>query len=218
MSKKLFENITDDEYKILETVLHRPHSKPADFFLYDPTVDGRIQELEKYKLLISDCDGLTISELGRSALVEHDKMTKQKQSAEVQRKEELASLKTIADSAIKQANSAESIALFAKEQAGSAMQQADTAKSIAQSSAEQILIAINQTETIKSIADSTKQQAELAIQQAQKADNTSLLAKITANKSFILSIVSICFTILINADKIVQNTRKILSYLNTLIH
>lgn len=76
----------------------------------------------------------------------------------------------------------------------------------------------NQADSAKSIATSAQQQAEIAVQQAQKANNTSLLAKIAANKSFILSLVSIGFTILINADKIVHNVQKILSYLNTLIH
>lgn len=72
MSKILFENITDDEYKTLEEILHQPNSTPANFYFNDPTIDGQIQELEKSKLITIDNGKLNISELGRAALKEHD--------------------------------------------------------------------------------------------------------------------------------------------------
>ena len=65
--KSLFENITDDEYKILKQILEFPDSTPASFFFDDPTIDGRIQELEKAGL-INNADGkLKITDLGRAA-------------------------------------------------------------------------------------------------------------------------------------------------------
>lgn len=74
--KSLFENITDDEYKTLDEILHNSDSTPATFFFNDPTIDGRIHELEKYNLITVKNGKLSITELGRSALVEHDKIVK----------------------------------------------------------------------------------------------------------------------------------------------
>ena len=49
--KSLFDDITDDEYETLENVLKMPNQAPADFFFDDPTIDGRIEELERAKLI-----------------------------------------------------------------------------------------------------------------------------------------------------------------------
>lgn len=46
------------------------------------------------------------------------------------------------------------------------------------------------------------------------ASKNSISANIKANKSFILSVIALLFTILINADKIVHNVQKILTYLH----
>lgn len=45
------------------------------------------------------------------------------------------------------------------------------------------------------------------------ANKNSITANIKANKSFILSVIALLFTILINADKIAHNAQKILAYL-----
>lgn len=80
MSKQLFENITDDEYKTLEEILHNPDSSPVHFFFNDPTVDGRIQELEKSGLISIKNGKINISELGRAALKEYDNIKRIKKS------------------------------------------------------------------------------------------------------------------------------------------
>lgn len=46
------------------------------------------------------------------------------------------------------------------------------------------------------------------------ASKNSIAANLKANKSFILSVIALLFTILINADKIVHNAQKILAYLH----
>lgn len=74
--KQLFENITDDEYKTLDWVLHNPGSQPADRFFDDPVIDGRIFALEQNNLVLVDDAGIEITELGRAALVEYDKLKK----------------------------------------------------------------------------------------------------------------------------------------------
>lgn len=48
---------------------------------------------------------------------------------------------------------------------------------------------------------------------AESAHKISIAAIIKANKSFILSVIALLVSILINADKIVSNLQKILSYL-----
>ena len=79
--KSLYENITDDEYSILNKILHNPGSSAADFFFDDPTIDGRVQELVEHKLVEFDSDdALCITELGRAALVEYDKIKKNRKS------------------------------------------------------------------------------------------------------------------------------------------
>lgn len=70
-----------------------------------------------------------------------------------------------------------------------------------------------QSESAKIQADAAETQAKLALEQAKKANDTSLLAKLKANKAFILSVIALLVTLLINADKIVANVQKILSYL-----
>jgi len=57
---------------------------------------------------------------------------------------------------------------------------------------------------------------ENALDVANKANATSISAKLKANKSFILSIIAVALTLLINADKIVSNVQKILSVLGML--
>lgn len=72
VSKNLFENITDEEYLTLEWVLHNEGKFPADRFFDDPTVDGRIEELERNKLIaLNQQTGLKITELGRAAIKEY---------------------------------------------------------------------------------------------------------------------------------------------------
>lgn len=210
MSKHLFENITDDEYKTLEEILHNPNSTPITFYYNDPTIDGRIKELDKAKLINIDGNGkLNISELGRAALVEHDKIVKQRKFIETQRREELTSLKAIADSAIKQAQSAESIAQAAKEQANSAksiadssisqanaaVRQADSAESIAKSSAQQSETAMNQAESAKAIADSSMKTSESAKSIAKTAEESSESSTKYAKISAVLSIIAIIISI-----------------------
>lgn len=70
--------------------------------------------------------------------------------------------------------------------------------------------------TIKGLSymDSVKQAQALQI--AKEAAENSVVAKIKANNAFILSVVSIFLTILINLDKIVTNLQKAISYLGWL--
>lgn len=73
--KSLFENITEDEFQTLESILQNPGRTPASFFFTDPTIDGRIEELEKHGLIkLESSAQMTITELGRAALKEHDSM------------------------------------------------------------------------------------------------------------------------------------------------
>lgn len=71
--KSLFDDITDDEYETLENVLRFPNRTPADFFFDDPTIDGRIEELVRAKLINISNGKVNITELGRAALKEHVK-------------------------------------------------------------------------------------------------------------------------------------------------
>ena len=64
-----------------------------------------------------------------------------------------------------------------------------------------------------SLAESASIRANLAKEQADSAKKTSLSAKFKANLSFILSIITVICSLLANADKIVHNVQKILSYL-----
>lgn len=115
--KSLFENITDNEFKTLDDILHNPDSTPMTFFINDPTIDGRIRELEKAELISIQSGKLNITELGRAALVEHDKSIKRQVFIEEQRQEELSALKALAESAMKQADIAEKDAISAKRDA-----------------------------------------------------------------------------------------------------
>lgn len=73
--KSLFENITEDEFQTLELILQNPGRTPASFFFTDPTIDGRIEELERHGLIKLNSDAqMTITELGRASLKEHDSM------------------------------------------------------------------------------------------------------------------------------------------------
>lgn len=119
MSKNLFENITDDEFAALEWVLTNEGSNAGDYFFDDPTVDGRIQELEKYGMVKTDIHGsLSITELGRAALKEHDRLVERRERFEHQRKEELSSLKTMAEAACTNAVTAVEQVTLLKEQVG----------------------------------------------------------------------------------------------------
>ncbi len=69
--KSLYNDITNDEYKTLEEILKRPNSSPVSFFFNDPTIDGRIQELEKAKLIKITDGAINITELGLAAIKEH---------------------------------------------------------------------------------------------------------------------------------------------------
>lgn len=65
--KSFFENITEDEFQTLELIMQNPGRTPASFFFIDPTIDGRIEELEKHGLIRLDATAqMTITELGRS--------------------------------------------------------------------------------------------------------------------------------------------------------
>ena len=104
MSKNLFENITNDEAATLEWILKNDGATAADYFFIDPTVDGKIQELQKYGFVKVDVTGsIKITELGRSALKEHYQISERIAQAEKQREEELLSFKTIAEAAKSQA-------------------------------------------------------------------------------------------------------------------
>lgn len=74
--KSLFENISDDEYETLEKILNRPDHPPMSFYFDDPTIDGRIRELEKAELIVITNGKLNITELGRAALKEHEESSK----------------------------------------------------------------------------------------------------------------------------------------------
>lgn len=56
----------------------------------------------------------------------------------------------------------------------------------------------------------------LAIKQAGKAEKVSKIANFKSNISFILSSLSVIGVLLANADKIIHNVQKILSYLGLL--
>lgn len=70
--------------------------------------------------------------------------------------------------------------------------------------------------TIKGLTfmDSVNQARALDI--AKQAEQTSMSAKLKANKSFIVSIAALIATLIINADKIVHNLQTILLYLSRL--
>ncbi len=71
--KSLYSDITLSEYETLDWVLHNDGCFPSDRFFDDPTIDGRISELESHGLVSLDADtGLHITELGRAAIVEYD--------------------------------------------------------------------------------------------------------------------------------------------------
>ena len=59
--------------------------------------------------------------------------------------------------------------------------------------------------------DSIKQARALEV--AENAEKNSVLASIKANKSYILSIISLALSILVSLDKIAANLLKVLSYL-----
>lgn len=79
--KSLYENITDTEYTTLNSILENPNSTPADFFFDEPTIDGQIEELVRTKFVeFTPEDTLLVTELGRTALMEHEKILKERKS------------------------------------------------------------------------------------------------------------------------------------------
>lgn len=132
MGKNLFDNITDDEAAALEWVLKNEGATAADYFFTDPTVDGKIQELKKYELVKEDVTGsLKITELGRSALKEHEQISIKKANEEKQREDEILSLKAIAEAAQSQATTAKAQAILAMDKAESSSKESRFAKAIA---------------------------------------------------------------------------------------
>ena len=100
---------------------------------------------------------------------------------------------------------------------------ADSLQRIADSLEERVQIAENEAEAAnraaqasEEIAAVAKKQAEQAEKEAKDAKKESLIARVWADRSFLLSAIALLTTLLINADKIVTNVRKILSYLNLL--
>lgn len=67
-----------------------------------------------------------------------------------------------------------------------------------------------------SLAESASIQANLAKEQADHASETSISAKVRANLSIIISVITVISSLLANADTIVHNVQKILSYLGLL--
>lgn len=76
--KSIVENITENEYQTLLNILNNPNSEPVDFFFDDPTIDGQVQVLHENGLITDDNGILNITELGRTALVEYELLSKQR--------------------------------------------------------------------------------------------------------------------------------------------
>ncbi|WP_312427111.1 hypothetical protein [Lacrimispora sp.] len=81
-----------------------------------------------------------------------------------------------------------------------------------------------QISAIEDIAQSAQKQAissetlaTLAKSQADKAMDKSLSAVLRSNKAFIISVIGVLISLFANADKLVHNVQKILSYLSSLL-
>lgn len=74
-----------------------------------------------------------------------------------------------------------------------------------------------QAQELKRLADSAEQSAKVANQKAEEAENQSLLAQARANRSFVLSVITLGCSLLINGDKILHNVKTLLSYLLPLL-
>lgn len=121
-----FSNITEDGFSLLEKILENPNYVPADFFIDEPTVDGQLELLLDSKLVsVNESDEFSITELGRAALKAYEKEKERRLLLEKQREEELATFKSIAETAKKSAN-------YAKKQAEAAQTQAKLAEETAQ--------------------------------------------------------------------------------------
>ena len=121
-----FSNITDDGFALLEEILTHSNCTPGDFFLYEPTVDGQFELLLNSKLIsVNESDELSITELGRAALKAYEQEKEHHLLLEKQRAEEIATFKSIADTA-KEASA------YAKLQAEAAQTQARLAEEAAQ--------------------------------------------------------------------------------------
>lgn len=131
MSKSLFKNFTDEEFKTLEWILRHPNAKPIDLFFNDPTIDGRIQELKKYGLITLDSDDtMNITELGRAAFKEYCSMLKLEEIYQQQREQELSSFKAIADASDYLSRSAKEIAVNAQNLASNSLLTAESSKKL----------------------------------------------------------------------------------------
>ena len=80
-----------------------------------------------------------------------------------------------------------------------------------------------QISAIEDIAQSAQKQAissetlaTLAKSQADKAMDKSLSAVLRSNKAFIISVIGVLISLFANADKLIHNVQKILSYLSSL--
>lgn len=80
-----------------------------------------------------------------------------------------------------------------------------------------------QISAIEDIAQSAQKQAissetlaTLAKSQADKAMDKSLSAVLRSNKAFIISVIGVLISLFANADRLVHNVQKILSYLSSL--
>lgn len=79
--KSLFEDITAKEHLVLSEILKHPNQTSADFFFDHPTIDGQVEELMSHHLVeITDNGILSITELGRAALIEYNVLSKQRAS------------------------------------------------------------------------------------------------------------------------------------------
>ncbi len=186
---KPFEGITEAGFELLEQILKQPNTLQGDFFFDEPTVDGQIELLLAANLVECDDDAqLSITELGRAALKHHDYIMEQNALIQKQRTEELEAFKSIANSMQQQLSSISS--------------QADSTKAIADSADKQ--------------ANSAAKLAELATQQSKEAKKASKGANFRSYLSIAIAVLSLMTSMLANADAIVHNIQKILSYLNML--
>lgn len=76
----------------------------------------------------------------------------------------------------------------------------------------------SQAESAKTIAATSKVQADLAVEESKRASKKSIAAMIRSNVSTVVAVASLIFSIVINADTIVHNWQKILSYLIQLLN
>ncbi len=157
---KPFEEITEAGFELLEQILEQPNNVPADFFFDDPTVDGQLELLQKYGLvLLDDNNQLSITELGRAALKHHDYIKEQETLVQKQHSEELELFKTMASTMQQQLYLLCSQASSTQSIADSADKQAESAKELSKTAGEQ---AKSAEELAKISADSSKSSTRYA--------------------------------------------------------